>query len=105
MSLPARNRRYSASSLGEAKVKVLFLSTKVFIFRYVYHCSVLFVSSSAKMAKNQKYLWFYNVLFPSDVSLILAVSPNEQLRPPVIVLGMFITLRPSLKVDLFMYLT
>ena len=40
------------------QVKVFqFLSRNAFIFPYVYHRSLLFVSSWAKMAKKQKYLY------------------------------------------------
>ena len=40
------------------QVKVFFFFPRnVFIFPYVYHRSLFFVSSQAKMAKKQKYLW------------------------------------------------
>ena len=38
--------------------KAFFLSRNAFIFPYVYHHGLVFVSSSAKMAKKQKYLRF-----------------------------------------------
>ena len=42
----------------KSQVKVLFLSRNAFIFSYVYHRSLLFVSSLAKMPKKQEYLRF-----------------------------------------------
>ena len=42
----------------KSQVKVLFLSRNAFIFSFVYHRSLLFVSSLAKMPKKQEYLRF-----------------------------------------------
>ena len=37
----------------KCQVKVLILLKNAFIFSYVYHCNLLFVSCLAKMAKNK----------------------------------------------------